>query len=88
MIWEREEKRNALPWLHIWPQPLYHEEAVIEGTRAALTNLRDALSRLLETGQDQRSEAMAADGEGYHVTVRGRSFAALAVGELPYSEKL
>lgn len=75
----------ALPWLHMYGQYAWHDEVKILGTRAALEALRDAISSVLETGQPASSEAIVADGEGYHVEIEIASKVALDGMPLPYS---
>jgi hypothetical protein len=77
--------RDALPWLHIYAQYQWHDEATIEGTRRALVNLRDAIDRALSERRDAESEAFAADGEGYRVKVKIRSYEFLSKVPLPYT---
>ena len=57
--------------LHILPQELWHDPAVIAGTRGAIAELRDALTRALEPPhQPHQARVFADDGEGYRVFVR------------------
>ena len=80
-----EECRNG-PWMHIYGQPMWHADAAIMGTRAALSALRDAIDKALATGMESRMEAFASDGEGYHVIVSIRSMDGLESEPLPYTE--
>lgn len=73
------------PWLHIYAQYAWHDEAEIEGTRTALTAVRDAIDRALSAGMDAEATAFAADGEGYDVVVRVRSREHLEASGLPYT---
>lgn len=80
-----EEEHAALPWCHIYPQYIWHGEAKIEGTRAALVVIRDAIDKALRTGMDGESETLiAADGEGYSVEVKIRNLPYLEDAPLPY----
>lgn len=54
--------------LHIYAQLLWHGEAFIVGTPAALRALRDTCDLALE-GKTQAVTSFAADGEGYNVFV-------------------
>lgn len=54
--------------LHILPQHMWHDDAVIVGTRPALLALRDALDRALTDGASAMG-AMPNDGEGYWLGV-------------------
>lgn len=55
--------------LHIFGQPWEHAEAWISGDMEALKSLRDALTRAIESGKADSSEAFTRDGEGYYVMV-------------------
>lgn len=76
---------NTYPWLHIYAQFAWHDEAVIEGTRAALTNLRNAINRALHGEPDTDAEAIVADGEEYIVEVKIRTHEYLRGQRLPYT---
>ena len=75
---------DDLPWLHIYAQPEWHDDASIEGTRTALKNLRDAIDKALTDGRDAESKAIVADGEGYTVEIKIRSHEYLRGARLPY----
>lgn len=51
--------------LHIYGQQWWHNDAHLVGTREALADLRDALTAALESGEPERVEVFANDGEGY-----------------------
>ena len=78
------EQYEALPWLHIYAQAWEHDRVIVEGTPAALANLRTAIDQALN-GVDGQADAYAADGEGYRVEIRRRSRAHLAEERLPYT---
>lgn len=75
------------PFLHIYAQPFWHQEAFIVGNREALEYLRDAINSALaeEAGS---ADAFAADGEGYEIKVykeEGEEFWNKAL--LPYTDE-
>ncbi len=81
-----EEEVESQAWCHIYPQYIWHSHATIEGTRAALVAIRDAIDKALSTGMDAHSDALyAADGEGYAVAVKIRNIKHLEGSTLPYS---
>ena len=55
--------------LHIYGQRWWHNDAYLVGTRDALTDLRDAITAILESGEPKLVEVFANDGEGYEVSV-------------------
>ncbi len=75
--------------LHLYAQSQWHDEAYIVGNRAALTALRDALTRLLDgAASTETLPAYTNDGEGYDLLVRladQRIFDALTV---PYTDPI
>ena len=81
-----DPSREATPWLHLRGQFSYHGEALISGTRAGLTALRDALTLAIEQ-RDAEAEVFASDGEGYAVTIR-RCARIRDMGEPPYIDQL
>jgi hypothetical protein len=80
-----DEARNQL--LHILPQEIYHGDAQIRGSNAALKRLGEALIKASKTGQGTRSEVgmMASDGEGYRVLIYPMSDQQMESGPMPYS---
>lgn len=76
---------DATPWLHIRSQFTYHAEAVITGTRAGLSCLRDAVDAALESGTGT-GNAFASDGEGYEIEVR-RSSTVRGIGNPTYLDE-
>lgn len=69
-------------FLHVYSQYMWHDDAVIRGTKTALLALRDAIDAAIE-GTEGRAEVYATDGEGYHVVVSRVSTVA-AVGQPEY----
>lgn len=55
--------------LHVYGQEAPHEEVVIVGNRAALEAVVEQIQRVLSTGEPQRSDHFAGDGEGYRLLV-------------------
>ena len=80
------EENAALPWLHIYAQDSWHQEAAILGTPQALEGLRAAIDRVLQSGMDASSDGFVADGEGFSAVVGIRSLEALEAMALPYYE--
>ena len=78
-------------FLHLYPQPFWHDEAYIVGNRKGLERLRDALNKALEDegDVDVSVNVMANDGEGYSVHVvkvnDGEKINMLAV---PYTDEI
>lgn len=83
-----DEKRNALPWLHVYAQNAWHDDVQIEGTRSALMNLRAALDECLAKGLDSHAAAITSDGEGYSIVVSIRTVEALDKQPLPYIDPM
>lgn len=54
--------------LQIYAQPSWHHDAVIVGTREAITALRDRLTSALE-GKREKALFFPSDGEGYEVKI-------------------
>lgn len=80
-----KEEYEALGWCHIHAQYAWHGDAHIEGTRAALVSIRDAIDKALTSGMDARaSDLIAADGEGYQLEVSIRNHEYLEQQTLPY----
>lgn len=69
-------------FLHVYSQYMWHDDAVIRGTKTALLALRDAVDAAIE-GAEGRVEVLATDGEGYHVVV-SRVNTIAAVGQPEY----
>ena len=63
--------------LHIYSQYAHHCDAHIIGTREALTRLRGAIDKVLESGGTTLLESMVSDGEGFltFVTLIGHNTA-------------
>ena len=57
------------PLLHVYAQPVWHEDAFIVGNRAALEDLRRAINTALSTGSGTAS-AFVSDGEGYDCNIQ------------------
>jgi Lhr-like helicase len=73
-------------WCHIHAQYLWHSEARIEGSREALTHIRDAIDHCLKSGMDTNSATLfAADGESYSVKISVRKHEYLEQQTLPYT---
>lgn len=80
-----DEYRTDVQWLHVYAQHINHNDARIEGTRQALTTLRDAIDRALSSGREaEASPLCTTDGEGYCIVVNIRTPDALAREGLPY----
>jgi hypothetical protein len=52
-------------FLNIYGQAHEHCDAYVVGSRAGLTELRDAIDRVLESGEPHMADASSVDGEGY-----------------------
>ena len=67
-LWE-----GSMKWcsdILLVPQAEHHDDALIIGDLDALTALRDAIDRAIESGQSMvRPVAMSPDGEGYELVV-------------------
>ncbi len=82
--------------LHIYPQGQWHDDAVIVGTPAALTELRDALDMALEHGAVripleyavQTEHVFTGDGEGYLVHVACLDGDEMQRVRLPYTDEV
>ena len=61
----------AVPYLHLFAQQAWHDDAHIVGNRRGLTALRDALTRALD-GDLGVAEVFVEDGEGYFAVCRLR----------------
>lgn len=81
------DEHENLPWCHIYAQYIWHGDAMIEGTRAALVEIRDAIDQALRTGMDAETKEsiFTRDGEGYRVVVKVRNYAYLQDATLPYT---
>lgn len=55
--------------LHVYGQNSWHDDVCVLGSRKALTNLRNAIDRVLATNEPKLSEGMVSDGEGFCVLV-------------------
>jgi hypothetical protein len=66
-------QERKIKLLHIYPQYQWHCEAYIVGNTEALTELRDALNRAIESGKAEttgkKDGVFVSDGEGYDVVV-------------------
>lgn len=81
-----EEQYAALPWCHVYAQYVWHSEAQIWGTRAALTAIRDAIDKALTTGMTAGTGSLyTTDGEGYAIQVAVRDRKYLEGRDLPYT---
>lgn len=54
--------------LHIYAQAMWHDQAFIVGSKAALEALGKAIARAIESGKSS-AQSHTADGEGYVVMV-------------------
>ncbi len=57
-----------IPFLHVYAQPFWHQEAFIVGNREALEALRDAIDSALAEDEG-KAVVVAADHEGYDLHV-------------------
>jgi hypothetical protein len=80
------DEYDALPWLHVYAQDVWHDEARIVGTREALIALREAIDRALAEGKAE-AEAIAGDGEGYGVEIACASRQTVQDAPLPYTKR-
>lgn len=74
--------------LHIYSQEGNHCDAWICGSREALTDLRDAINRALESPEPSTADgfhAYAADGEGYAIFIVPMEEPVFKTLGLPYS---
>lgn len=55
-------------FLHVYSQYMWHDDAVIRGTKTALVALREALDAAIANGEGN-AEFFATDGEGYRVVI-------------------
>lgn len=51
--------------LHLFSQLYCHSDAWVVGTMDGLIKLRDALTRVIDTGEPQVAHTYTSDGEGY-----------------------
>lgn len=79
-----KEEFDKEPWLHIYASGHEHCEVLIEGTREALTALRDGIDRTLKLNQETTVEAFVADGEGYGIEINIRNYDYLVKARYPY----
>lgn len=62
------ERVEVDAFLHVYGQYMWHDDALIKGTRSALLLLREAIDDALATSAGERT-VFATDGEGYAVKV-------------------
>jgi len=77
---------DALPWLHIYGQSMWHDQASIVGTVAGLEALRDAINAAIERGTG-KATASVSDGEGYFIEVV-RAAGPTLMAPLPYTDPM
>jgi len=69
-------------FLHVYGQYMWHDDAVIRGTKTALLALREAIDSAIATGTGE-TEVFATDGEGYLVVIQCVNTVA-AIGQPEY----
>jgi len=60
---------DKIPLLHVLPQSIPHDEAVIVGNLAGLLELKTALDLAIQRGSGVSRSVFCNDGEGYRVMV-------------------
>lgn len=58
-----------MTYLNIYPQPAWHDPALIVGTTSGIEALRDACQRALDNGTSSAADVLLGDGEGYSLLV-------------------
>ncbi|HEX7324324.1 MAG TPA: hypothetical protein VF292_03080 [Rhodanobacteraceae bacterium] len=81
---------GAVPWLHLYAQPVYHDEAYVVGTRTGLLTLRHAIDAALadDAHATATAECFVGDGEGYALRVAVVSQATVPHLAVPYTDSL
>ncbi len=70
--------------LHLYGQTMWHDDAIISGSREVLVKLRAAIDAALVDGTSELT-AFAADGEGYTLSVVAMSGADALRQSVPYT---
>lgn len=83
-IWSDEQEK--LPFLHLYPQWLWHCEARIIGNDVALRDLAAALIKAADTGKAQCG-AFVIDGEGYAIEIERTNTTGLGYTRMPYKDE-
>lgn len=68
VIAEKKQDYTELPYLHIYGQKLWHDEAIIVGNKTALKELREAIDNAIQYGEG-RLVTSTSDGEGYELFI-------------------
>lgn len=80
------KERKPPEWLHLYPGAHNHDAGAVVGSRAGLTELRDAINEALSKGSAV-SQAFVNDGEGYCVFVHVLDEDEMSKMALPYTEE-
>lgn len=68
MIAEKKEGYTESPYLHIYGQKHWHDDAIIVGNKTALKELRDVIDNAIQYGEG-RLVTTTSDGEGYELFI-------------------
>ncbi|WP_227940092.1 hypothetical protein [Alkalihalobacillus deserti] len=68
VIAEKKQGYTELPYLHVYGQKYWHDDAIIVGNKTALKELRDVIDNAIQYGEGRLS-ASASDGEGYELFI-------------------
>ena len=60
---------TPMPYLNIYPQPAWHDPALIVGTISGIEAIRDACQNALNSGVSGSVDVFLGDDEGYTVLV-------------------
>lgn len=84
-MWSDEQEK--LPWLHLYPQWVWHCEARIIGNDVALRALAAALLEAADKGA-AKCEAFVIDGEGYAIEIERTNTTGLGYTRMPYKDEM
>ena len=68
IIDEKKQGYTELPYLHIYGQKYWHDNAIIVGNKTALKELRDVIDNAIQYGEG-RLGTSSSDGEGYELFI-------------------
>ena len=68
IIDEKKQGYTELPYLHIYGQKYWHDNAIIVGNKTALKEFRDVIDNAIQYGEG-RLGTSSSDGEGYELFI-------------------